>query len=138
MAERPAATGFWPSLTEPFREIAHRVSDWLAPASDASSDDQAYRITMELPGVEAADIRLTVEGGMATVKGEKRSARTERGETWYFTERQFGAFSRSFRLPADADDQAISATLRDGVLTITLPRAVPKAAERREVPIARG
>lgn len=138
MVEKTPASSFWPSFYEPFRNFGTRLSEWLAPASEASSDDRAYRIAIELPGVDEKDIEITVNDGMVTVKGEKREAREEKGETWYFSERQFGSFSRSFRLPADADQGAVSADLKDGVLTLSVARAAPEAARARKVPIGRG
>lgn len=138
MVEKTPASSFWPSFYEPFRNFGTRLSEWLAPASEASSDDRAYRIAIELPGVDEKDIEITVNDGMVTVKGEKRESREEKGETWYFSERQFGSFSRSFRLPADADQGAVSADLKDGVLTLSVARAAPEAARARKVPIGRG
>lgn len=138
MVEKTPASSFWPSFYEPFRNFGTRLSEWLAPASEASSDDRAYRIAIELPGVEEKDIEITVNDGMVTVKGEKRESREEKGETWYFSERQFGSFSRSFRLPADADQGAVSADLKDGVLTLSVARAAPEAARARKVPIGKG
>lgn len=122
MVEKTPATSFWPSFYEPFRSFGTRLSEWLAPASEASSDGKSYRIAIELPGVEEKDVEVTVDDGMVTVKGEKRESREEKGETWYFSERQYGSFSRSFRLPADADQGAVSADLKDGVLTLLVPR----------------
>ena len=95
MVEKSHVAGFWPQLYEPLRNFGSRVADWLAPASDASSDEDAYRITMELPGVEEKDIELSVHEGVVTVTGEKSATREEKGETWFFSERQYGQFSRS-------------------------------------------
>ncbi|MGI3211562.1 Hsp20/alpha crystallin family protein [Roseovarius tibetensis] len=131
-------TGFWPQLYEPLRNFGTRMAEWMAPASDASSDDGAYRITMELPGVEEKDIDLSVHDGMVTVKGEKTAEREETGETWFFTERQYGAFSRSFRLPADADGDNVEAKLKDGVLSMTIPKRDTPDPSGRKVDIKRG
>ncbi|WP_284163261.1 Hsp20/alpha crystallin family protein [Frigidibacter sp. SD6-1] len=130
--------GFWPSFYEPFRQFGAKIAEWVAPASEASSDDKLYRIALELPGVEEKDIEVTVDDGVISVRGEKRTSREEKGETWYFSERQFGSFSRSFRLPPDADGSHLSAALKDGVLTLTVPRAAPEAAKVRKVPIGKG
>ena len=139
MVEKAHTSGFWPSLYDPFRTLGSRVAEWLAPASEAKVDDAAYTIAMELPGVAEEDIHLTVEDGMVTVTGEKRSSREEEGESWYFSERQFGAFSRSFRLPPDADEPAVKAVLKDGVLTVTVPKRTPAPPEAgKRVPIERG
>ncbi|MBD3765009.1 MAG: Hsp20/alpha crystallin family protein [Rhodobacterales bacterium] len=137
MVETSQAPGFWPSLYEPFRAMGSRLAHWLLPASEASSDAAAYRIAMELPGVAEEDIHLSIDEGLLTLKGEKKVAREEKGETWYFSERQFGAFARSFRLPTDADAAGIRAVLRDGVLTVTVPKK-PAAPATTRVPIARG
>ena len=138
MVEKSHTAGFWPQLYEPLRNFGTRVADWLAPASDASSDESAYRITMELPGVEEKDIDLSVHDGVISIKGEKSATREEKGETWFFTERQYGSFSRSFRLPPDADGEKVEAHLKDGVLSVTIPRRDTAAPEGRKVAIKRG
>ncbi|RMH44086.1 MAG: Hsp20/alpha crystallin family protein [Alphaproteobacteria bacterium] len=131
--------GFWPSFYEPFRQLTERVSEWLSPASEASSNDEAYTIRIELPGVEEKDVDISVENGLLTVKGEKRFEREDKGDTWYFSERQYGAFARSFRLPDDVDEDAIKATMKDGVLTITVPRRAPQVEEGgKRIQISRG
>lgn len=139
MVEKSHSAGLWPSLFDPLRGVGARIADWIAPASEASTDDSAYRIAMELPGVAEDDIHLSVDQGVVTVKGEKRTSREEKGETWYFSERQFGSFQRSFRLPPDADEAAVKADLKDGVLTVTVPKKAPAAPEgARRVPIGKG
>jgi HSP20 family protein len=137
MVEKSQTGTFWPSFYEPFRQFGAKVADWLAPASEASSDDKAYRIAIELPGVEEKDIDITIDEGMVTVKGEKRESREEKGETWYFSERQYGSFSRTFRLPADADGGKVSADLKDGVLVLSVARMAPETAKSRKVPIGK-
>lgn len=138
MVEKSHSAGLWPSLYEPLRTFGSKLHDFLAPASEASSDEDSYRIAMELPGVEEDDIELTVDGGVVSVKGEKKTSREEKGETWFFSERQYGAFSRSFRLPADADEAKVAADLRDGVLTITVPKLAPQEKAAKTVKITRG
>lgn len=138
MVEKSQSGTFWPSFYEPFRNIGTRLAEWVAPASEASSDDRLYRIAVELPGVDEKDIDITVDDGIVTVKGEKKESREEKGETWYFSERQYGSFSRSFRLPADADAEKITADLKEGVLTLTVARVGPEAAAKsKRVPIGK-
>jgi len=131
-------SGFWPSLYEPLARAGTRLAEWLSPASEASSSADAYRITVELPGVAEEDISLDAHEGVLTLKGEKKTQREEKGETWYFSERQYGAFSRSFRLPNDADAGKIGAVLKDGVLTISVPKMKPDAPPRTRVKITTG
>jgi HSP20 family protein len=136
MVEKSMTGSFWPSLYEPFRMMGTRLADWLAPAAEASQNGDAYRIAMELPGVAEENIDVTVEDGVLQIRGEKKSEREESGDTWYFSERQFGSFSRSFRLPSDADTGGVKAEMKDGVLTVTVQKKPAPAAAAR-VPIAK-
>ena len=138
MVEKTHTSGFWPSLYDPLRQVGERVKEWLAPASEASGNDDAYRITVEVPGVSEQDIHLSIEDGFVTLKGEKRTEREEKGKTWYFSERQYGSFSRSFRLPPDAEAGKVDAQLKDGVLTITVPKTAPKKSQTGKVEIRKG
>ena len=79
MVESNQTGGLWPQLYTPFRHLGSRIAEWLSPASDASSDDDAYRISVELPGVSESDIALTTEGGVLTVSGEKTATREDKG-----------------------------------------------------------
>lgn len=135
MVEKTQTGGWFPNFYEPFRNISSRVADWFAPASEAGSTDDAYRIKVELPGVAADDVDISVHDGVLTLKGEKTSSREEEGETWYFSEREYGSFTRSFRLPADADAEAVDADLKDGVLTVTVAKFHELPAAQKKIPI---
>ncbi len=139
MVEKSHTTGFWPSLYDPLRGLGAKVADWFAPASEASVGEGGYRIRIELPGVAEKDVRVSVQDGVVTVRGEKQSSREEKGETWYFSEREYGSFSRSFRLPPDADAAAVTADLTDGLLTVSIGKKSPDTAGAgTEIPIGRG
>ena len=138
MVEKSHASGLWPAFYEPFRNFGTRMAEWLMPASDAKADDTAYRITMELPGVAEKDIDVSIHDGVVTVKGEKSAEREEKGDTWFFSERQYGTFSRTFRLPSDADGNSVKADLKDGVLTLSVPKLTPKAPAATKVMINKG
>ena len=139
MVEKSESGQFWPSLYEPFRAFGHRLQEWLAPASEASGGADAYVISMELPGVSEGDVELTVADGVVTVRGEKRTEEERKGDTWYFSERQYGAFRRSFRLPEDADPENVSAEMADGVLRISVARKAGKAEQgARKIAINKG
>ena len=138
MVESSNSGGFWPSLYDPLRGLGQKLARFLTPASEASQAEDAYRIAVELPGVAEDDVEVVVHDGVITVKGEKKVEREDAGDTWYFSERQYGTFSRSFRLPADADGDRIDASMKDGVLTLVVPRARPKEAEAKRVKITRG
>ena len=129
MVERSHTANWWPSVYEPFRKVGERVADWFAPKSDAAVSKENYRVRVELPGVDVEDIDISVHDNTLVIQGEKRTEREETGESYFFSEREYGAFLRSFRLPADADASAVDADFKNGVLTVTVPK-VGKEPER--------
>ena len=135
MVEKAPPAGWWPNLYEPLRGIGQKVADWFAPASEASAGQSAYEITMELPGVSSENIEVSVHDGSLTIKGEKRSEREEKGRTYFFSEREYGAFQRSFRLPEDAQADDVTADFKDGVLTLKVPKAGPPPDRTKKIKV---
>lgn len=128
MVEKTQSPAWWPNVYEPFRHLGERIADWFAPRAEAKASNAHYEITMELPGVAQKDIDVSLHEGVLTVKGEKRSERKEEGEGYFFSEREYGRFQRTFRLPVDATGDKVAADFSNGVLRIT----VPKLAEVKE------
>jgi HSP20 family protein len=97
-----------------------------APRIDVSETDAETCITAELPGVEQKDIELSLTGRRLAIKGEKRSQfeehGDEKGRMIHRSERSYGAFQRVIELSYEADPAAISATFKDGVLTVIAPK----------------
>jgi HSP20 family protein len=106
------------------------------PALEMSEHAKDYRLTAELPGLKVEDIDIVVTDGMLTIKGEKRSETDDHADGLILSERRYGAFERSLRLPADIDAQAVSATFKKGVLTVTMPKDESVSANTRHVVIA--
>jgi HSP20 family protein len=94
----------------------------FTPAVDVVEDDQKFALYADLPGVKLEDLDIQVEKDVLTIKGERKLDR--RGE------RVAGAFSRAFTLPKHVDVEKIAASLKDGVLTLTLPKR-PEAQPRQ-------
>src|SRR5215472_16475312 len=88
-----------------------------APAIDMSEDDKAYRISAELPGIDAKDIDVSVTGDMLVLRGEKRQEKEEKDKNYHFSERAYGSFQRAFELPGSVDRNRIAADFSKGVLT---------------------
>ena len=128
-------TPFWPHLFEPFRNAASSLATFFSPSVDASTADDRYEINVELPGVEADDIDVTLDDGVLTLKGEKREEREEKGKSFYFSERRYGSFQRSFRLPADVGADDIDASFKNGVLTLGIPKMNPAPREVKKIKI---
>jgi len=122
MVEKSQGPGWWPSCYEPFRHLSERIADWFAPRSEAKATNARYEITVELPGVDAKDIDVSLDEGVLTVKGEKHSERKEEGEGYFFSEREYGRFQRTFRLPVDVEGDKVAADFTNGVLKITVPK----------------
>ncbi len=94
-----------------------------APALDINETKDGYVVTVELPGTSKDDISIECQDNLLTVRGQKKSERERHeGEHVHYTERTFGSFSRTIRLPADSVGDA-KASFRDGVLTIQIPKA---------------
>ena len=138
MVEKPQLSGWWPEMFEPFRTAGERIADWFSPRSDASGSESDYLINVELPGVPREAIDIELHDGVLTVRGEKTSERSEEREGYFFSERQYGRFQRTFRLPADAAEEGVAADFRDGVLTVRVPRTRPETAKPKKIAVKGG
>jgi HSP20 family protein len=96
------------------------VADW-SPEVDISEDDHGYLLKADLPEMKKADVRVTVEDGMLSVSGERKSEKEDQKTKFHRIERSFGNFRRSFTLPEDADSTKVTAEFHDGVLKVHLP-----------------
>ena len=127
--------GWWPEGFEPFHALGSWLGKFFSPQADAGSTDKAYEIELELPGVDEKDIEVTVDDNVLTVKGEKRSQHEKKGKTYYFSERTYGAFQRSFRLAGDVDADHIDAAFNKGILTIRLPKRADASETAKRIEI---
>ena len=128
---------WWPGIYAPIRGVGQKIANFFAPDADAAATDESYEISIELPGVGAEDIDVSVNENTLTIKGEKKSEHEEKGKTHYFSERTYGAFERSFRLPDNAVADHISADFKDGVLNLKIPKRGPSADTSRKIPVGR-
>jgi HSP20 family protein len=115
--------GWYPSILGPLQGIGQHIAAFFSPQSDAAATEEHYEIKLELPGVSLDDIKIEIHDNNLTVQGEKRTEREEKGKTYFFSERTFGAFQRSFRLPPNVAADKIAADFKDGVLAIHVPKA---------------
>jgi HSP20 family protein len=104
----------------------------VAPAMDLVEKDDAYEITVELPGLDEKNVEITLSNHTLTIKGEKNEVKEETQKDYYQSERRYGSFQRSFQLPEGVDADKIDANFAKGVLTVTLPKtAEAKKAEKK-------
>ena len=137
MVEKLHTAGWLPHLYEPLKHIGEKIADWFAPKSEASASRDHYHIDIELPGVGPDDIDVTVHDNSLTVRGEKHFEREKSGRSYFFSEREYGAFQRTFRLPPDADQSGIEADFENGVLIVSIPKASEKPPEEKKITITR-
>lgn len=101
--------------------------DWV-PRVDVVETEKSYDIRLEIPNVDKKDVKIEVEHGILTVRGERRHETEEEGKTFHLVECSYGSFCRTFTMPKDVDEKRIEATFKDGMLTIGLPKvAQPKS-----------
>lgn len=120
-----------PALESRFGELP----SLLRPQLDIAERDEEYVISVEVPGVEEKDLKLTVEGDRLIIEGEKRQESSTDEDRYQRIERSYGSFRRVLDLPADAQAEEIKASFSHGILMIRVPRSGDVTANRREIPI---
>jgi HSP20 family protein len=103
----------------------------LAPQMDVSETDRDVRIQAELPGVSENDIEVALDDDVLTIRAEKKQERKEEREGVHFSERSFGTFQRSLRLPFQVDPDQVQASFENGVLRVSVPKTQPQERSRR-------
>jgi len=104
---------------------------------DLMEHDKEYLLTAELPGINKEDVKITVKDDIMNISGQKENKVDINKQNYRRSERSFGKFSRSIRLPRDVDESKITATQENGVLTVTIPRRTPSTVQnmQKNVPI---
>jgi HSP20 family protein len=149
MAKRATsqATDFWRSSLTPMSQLTGEFNRWFDqmwrgagpasmqgglplamlapftghPLADMRETDRGFELCVDLPGMKARDIELSIRGEMLIVSGEKAEERNDAQGSYRFSERRFGRFERAFALPPGADRNSIDASFQDGVLKIDIP-----------------
>jgi HSP20 family protein len=107
-----------------------------APRLDVHEGKDAYQVQVDLPGVDKKDVEVTLEEGVLTVRGTRQSSSEAKAEdgSWHRQERSYGSFQRSLSLGEGVDADGVKAELKDGVLSISVPKK--EAAKARTIRIA--
>lgn len=95
---------------------------WLPPVDLREEADKVV-LEMEVPGIRKEDVEIHIENNVLTVRGEKKFERDEKKENYHKIERTYGKFSRSFSLPSAIKSDSVEATMKDGILVLSLPYA---------------
>jgi HSP20 family protein len=143
----------WPGLATSWRELEERMDRLFAeligrttPMAAAAPVEMPWRPAIEmferdgkliarvdLPGMKREEIKISASDHLLTISGERKVEAETKGATYYRCERAYGSFQRAIALPEDVDTGKITATYKDGVLEITLPKA--KGSKTKTIPI---
>ena len=115
-----------PLAREPFR------GDFL-PAIDISETPQGITIQAEIPGVKPEEVEVNINGGILTLRGEKKDDQEQKGRNWHRLERSYGSFLRAIQLPETVDAEKCTATHANGVLKIEI--AKKETSKPRQIPV---
>ena len=101
-----------------------------------ASDDKNYHISLEVPGLTEQDISLELDNRILTIRGEKREENETKDRHYYRVEHSYGSFQRVLALPDDADENDVTATIKNGLLDLSLPRKAQPEKDTKRIPIS--
>lgn len=122
----------WQDFFGPGRGIRSMGEEWIPPVDILDTADKVT-VKVEVPGMDTKNLEISLSGDVLTIKGEKKTERDEKGESFFLAERSYGSFYRSLRLPVEVQQDKIEATYKHGVLTITCPKK--EAIKSRQIEI---
>lgn len=105
----------------------------VMPKIDIKDKKDAIEVKAELPGMKEEDINVEISDGVMTISGEMKADGGEEEEVYYYKESHTGAFSRVFTLPADVKEEKAVAEMKNGILSITIPKMEPKKATKIKI-----
>ena len=115
--------------------IRFEVGDF-SPRVDIAHDEKSLTIHAELPGINKDNVKITVnEDNVLTIRGEKKREDKHEEQNYMRLERSYGSFTRSFALPDTVDSENVSASFKDGVLTVSMSKREPAKPKELEVTI---
>ena len=117
------------------RDSEMSLGAWMPPV-DIAEDNDRILLTTELPGFKEDQIEIQMEGGMLTLRGERKFEEEKDGRNYHRVERAYGQFVRSFTLPSNVNREAIKANFSDGLLQIELPKR--EESKPRQIRITSG
>lgn len=108
------------------------LGEWT-PVLDFSETKEFFFVHMEVPGLDPKEIKISLQDHVLTIYGERKKEEEEKDERFYRIERSYGTFTRSIRLPMPVEENKVNALFKNGVLTISIPKA--EASKGIYVPI---
>jgi HSP20 family protein len=112
----------WDPFTEMLPTWATEEAELFEPAFEVKENREGFLFKADLPGVDPKDLDVKVTQNRLTITGKREAEKEEKTDTYYACERSYGSFTRSFTLPEGVNADKIHAELKDGVLTLMLPK----------------
>jgi HSP20 family protein len=109
----------------------------LTPSIDVRENEKEIVIDAELPGMNENDVQIVVREGVVSLKGEKKSERDEKKDTYHLVERSYGSFERLFRLPEGVNEEQIKADFNSGVLHVVIPKRPEAIKAEKKISIGK-
>jgi HSP20 family protein len=103
------------------------------PSMDLAETDTQIEIKMDVPGLKPEEVNVEVQGNTLVITGEHKEEKDEKGKTWHRVERRSGSLHRSITLPCEVNEGQIVAECKNGVLSVTIPKA--EQAKTRKIPV---
>lgn len=126
---------FWNRFDRPFGGAVDTGLWQGYPRADVSETDETVEVTVEVPGLDEKELEVSLTGDVLTVKGERRNEREENRKGWYLAERSYGSFYRAIPLPPGVETDEAKAKLRNGVLTVSLPKTADAQAKAKRIDV---
>ena len=148
--------GLWTTnqeLTDPFRAIRREMENAVrsynqnssspgigagAPAINVAETKDAFEVTVELPGVDEKDIKVSLDSNQLVISGEKKAESTKEEKDWHVEERSYGSFYRSMSLPFEPEAGAVEAHFDKGVLHLTIKKPAKAIKTTKTIDIKTG
>lgn len=107
----------------------------FTPVVNTREGKFAYHVDVDLPGIKKKDIKISINGNMITISGERKDKKEVKEEDYHRVETSFGKFERSFTLPEGADTENITASNADGVLEVVIPKLKSEAKKVKKIQV---
>jgi HSP20 family protein len=126
---------------DPFRQIAPMFPrafaqrEWM-PAFEIRENKDGYTFKADLPGIKQEDLEVSLTGNRLTITGKREHEKETKDDTFYTYEREYGSFTRAFTLPEGIDTEHVKSELKEGVLTLVVPKK--PEAQAKKIPVAVG
>jgi len=111
-------------------DVALWPSERILPSLDLAETAASVEVRMDIPGMEAKDIDIQVNGNLLTISGERKEEHEEKGKTFHRVERRVGSFSRTVTLPCPVREEVVDAQYKSGILTVKLPKTEEAKAKK--------